>query len=152
MAEVISRVEGLVKPILESLGLFLWDMEFKKEGPRWLLRIYVDKESGVTLDDCEAVSRELGVALDVEDIISHSYTLEVSSPGLDRKLTKPEHFKRFIGNMVKVKTVVPVDGEKVFRAEIEGIDGTVVRLRLQNGSILDLALDWIAKAVLEVEI
>lgn len=152
MAEVISRVEGLVKPILESLGLFLWDMEFKKEGPRWLLRIYVDKESGVTLDDCEAVSRELGVALDVEDIISHSYTLEVSSPGLDRKLTKPEHFKRFIGNMVKVKTVVPVDGEKVFRAEIEGIDGTVVRLRLQNGSILDLALDRIAKAVLEVEI
>lgn len=150
MAEVVERVEGLVAPILESFGLFLWDIEFRREGPRWLLRIYIDRESGVTLDDCEAVSRDLGVALDVEDIIPHSYTLEVSSPGLDRTLSRPEHFKRFIGNRVKVKTVRPVDGEKVFRAEIAGIEQDVVRLRLDNGAELDVPLENISKASLEV--
>ncbi len=150
MAEVVERVERLVAPILESLGLFLWNIEFRREGPRWLLRIYIDRESGVTLDDCEAVSRDLGVALDVEDIIPHSYTLEVSSPGLDRTLSRPEHFKRFIGNRVKVKTVRPVDGEKVFRAEIAGIEHDIVRLRLDSGAELDVPLENIAKASLEV--
>lgn len=150
MAEVIERVEELVVPILKSLGLFLWDIEFRKEGPRWLLRIYIDRESGVTLDDCEAVSKDLGVALDVEDIIPHSYTLEVSSPGLDRTLTKPEHFRRFIGNRVKVKTFKPVDGERVFKAEIAGVEQGILRLRLDSGAVLDVPLEDIAKASLEV--
>ncbi len=110
-----DQIRNLLDPILDSLGLTLWDMEFQKHGPKWLLRIYIDREaSGVTLNDCEAVSRDLGALLDVEDIIPHAYTLEVSSPGLDRTLSKPEHFIRFSGNTVKIKTFQPLNGQKVF--------------------------------------
>lgn len=152
MAEVIERVQAILGPILDSLGLFLWDMEFKREGPRWLLRIYIDRESGVTIEDCEAVSRDLGAQLDVEDIITHSYTLEVSSPGLDRTLSRPEHFQRFVGSRINVKTFQPVEGAKVFRAEIVGLEAGTLRLRLENGADIDTPLANIAKASLEVEI
>jgi ribosome maturation factor RimP len=106
---------GLLDPILGSLGLSLWNMEFQKHGPSWLLRVYIDREeSGVTLNDCEVVSRDLGAALDVEDIIPHTYTLEVSSPGLDRTLSKPEHFVRLQEVLVKIKTYQQINGQKVF--------------------------------------
>ncbi len=90
MADAVEQVRQLLDPILESMGLSLWDLEFHKQGPQWLLRILIDREpGGVTLSDCETVSRDLSAALDVEDIILHAYTLEVSSPGLDRTLSKP---------------------------------------------------------------
>lgn len=152
MAEVVERVQEILGPILDSLGLFLWDIEFKREGPRWLLRIYIDSESGVSIEDCEAVSRDIGTALDVEDIITHSYTLEVSSPGLDRSLSRPEHFRRFIGSRIKVKTFQPVEGQKAFRAEIAGLNDGMLRLRLDSGAEIDTPLTNIAKASLEVEI
>ncbi len=95
MADVVDQIRHLLDPILASFGLTLWDLDFQRQGPQWLLRIYIDRESGVTLSDCESVSRDLSAALDVEDIIPHSYSLEVSSPGLDRTLSKPEHFARF---------------------------------------------------------
>lgn len=152
MAEVVERVQEILGPILDSLGLFLWDIEFKMEGPRWLLRIYIDSESGVSIEDCEAVSRDIGTALDVEDIITHSYTLEVSSPGLDRSLSRPEHFRRFIGSRIKVKTFQPVEGQKAFRAEIAGLNDGMLRLRLDSGAEIDTPLTNIAKASLEVEI
>lgn len=152
MAEVVERVQEILGPILDSLGLFLWDIEFKREGPRWLLRIYIDRESGVTIEDCEAVSRDIGTALDVDDIITHSYTLEVSSPGLDRSLSRPEHFRRFVGSRIKVKTFQPVEGQKAFRAEIAGLNDGMLRLRLDSGAEIDIPLTNIAKASLEVEI
>lgn len=152
MAEVVDRVQEILGPILDSLGLFLWDIEFKGEGPRWLLRIYIDSESGVTIEDCEAVSRDIGTALDVEDIITHSYTLEVSSPGLDRSLSRPEHFRRFIGSRIKVKTFQPVEGQKAFHAEIAGLNDKMLRLRLDSGAEIDTPLTNIAKASLELEI
>ncbi len=151
MSDVLLRVQQMLNPILESLGLFLWDIELLRHGPRWLLRIYIDKDAGVTLDDCEAVSRDLGTVLDVEDAIPHAFTLEVSSPGLDRTLRTPEHFKRFIGNVVKVKTFRPIDGQKVFRGELAGIDDDIIRLRLEGGGTFDVPLKEIAKASLEVE-
>ncbi|NTW64694.1 MAG: ribosome maturation factor RimP [Nitrospirae bacterium] len=87
MPDLQEQIQRLLDPILGSLGLTLWDLELRKQGPQWLLRIYIDREmDGVTLGDCEAVSRDLGTILDVEDVIPHSYTLEVSSPGLDRSL------------------------------------------------------------------
>jgi ribosome maturation factor RimP len=152
MAEVVGQIERLLEPILASLGLSLWELEFKKEGPRWMLRVYIDREDGgVTLNDCEAVSRDLGAALDVEDIIPHAYTLEVSSPGLDRTLTKPEHFVRFAGSAVKVKTYQPINGEKVFRGKLRGIEGVIVKIELPDGAVLDIPLRDISKASLEVE-
>lgn len=152
MAEVVGQIERLLEPILSSLGLSLWELEFRKEGPRWMLRVTIDREQGgVTLSDCEAVSRDLGAALDVEDAIPHAYTLEVSSPGLDRTLTKPEHFTRFAGSAVKIKTFQPVNGQKVFRGKLRGIEAHIVQIELADGSVLDIPLGEITKASLEVE-
>ncbi len=152
VSEVIEEIRRLLAPILGSLGLTLWDLEFRKEGPRWMLRVYIDHaERGVTVNDCEAVSRDLGAALDVEDVIPHAYILEVSSPGLDRELTKPEHFVRFAGSLVRIKTYQPIDGQKVFRGRLHGIEDARVKLELDKGGILAIPLRDIAKASLEVE-
>src|SRR5512147_1468051 len=101
MADTSEQIRGILDPILASQGLSLWEMEFQKHGPSWLLRIYIDREG-------------TGMTLDEEDVIPHAYTLEVSSPGLDRRLSKPEHFARFTGSAVKVKTYQLINGQKVF--------------------------------------
>jgi ribosome maturation factor RimP len=152
MSDAVDGIRRVLDPILESMGLSLWDLEFQKQGPQWLLRIFIDREpGGVTLDDCETVSRDLGAALDVEDIIPHAYRLEVSSPGLDRSLTKLEHFARFTGSTVKVKTYRPINGQKVFRGRLRGIDKGTVGIELETGVLLHIDLSDIAKASLEVE-
>ncbi len=151
MADMTDQIRNLLDPILDSLGLSLWDMEFQKHGPKWLLRIYIDREaSGVTLNDCEAVSRDLGALLDVEDIIPHSYTLEVSSPGLDRTLSKPEHFIRFSGNTVKIKTFQPFNGQKVFLGKLLGLAGETVQIELESGDVVEIPVGNVAKASLQV--
>jgi ribosome maturation factor RimP len=153
MADTAEQIRGLLDPILASLGLSLWDMELQKHGPAWLLRIYIDREGkGVTLDDCEAVSRDLGAALDVEDIILHAYTLEVSSPGLDRRLSKPEHFARFRGSAVKIKTYQLINGQKVFEGRLLGLSGDGVKVELGPGSVVEIPMGDIAKASLVVEV
>lgn len=153
MADAEERIRLLLDPILNSLGLDLWDLDFQKQGPKWLLRIYIDREIGgsVTLSDCEAVSRDLSTALDVEDIIPHAYTLEVSSPGLDRALTKPEHFIRFAGSPIKIKTYQPINNEKVFRGKLQGMVDAVVKVEVTEGQVLNIPVSNIAKASLEVE-
>jgi ribosome maturation factor RimP len=151
VADVVGQIERLLGPILASLGLALWELEFRKEGPRWMLRVFIDREEGgVTLNDCEAVSRDLSAALDVEDVIPQAYTLEVSSPGLDRTLTKPEHFSRFIGSAVKIKTFQPIEGQKVFHGTLKGMEGGIVKMELPGGAVLDIPLGDISKASLEV--
>jgi ribosome maturation factor RimP len=153
MSEAVEQIRQVLDPILESMGLDLWDLEFHKQGPTWLLRVYIDREigGGVTLKDCETVSRDLGAALDVEDIIPHAYTLEVSSPGLDRTLSKPEHFVRFTGSAVRIKTYQPIEREKVFRGKLKGIVGTVVQIEVMEGQVVNIPLSNIARASLEVE-
>jgi ribosome maturation factor RimP len=152
MSDAMEQVRHLLDPILESMGLSLWDLEFHKQGPRWLLRIFIDRESGdVTLGDCETVSRDLSVALDVEDIISHAYTLEVSSPGLDRTLSKPAHFIRFTGSKVRIKTYQSIDGQKVFRGKLLGLVDDTVKVELETGKVLEIPMTGITKASLEVE-
>ena len=153
MADVVDHIRQLLDPILASLGLTLWDLEFQRQGPQWLLRIYIDRESGVTLNDCESVSRDLSAALDVEDIIAHAYSLEVSSPGLDRTLSKPDHFTRFAGSTVKIKVYQPIDGQKVFRGTLLGTsDAGNVRVEIAAGTIMEFALNAITKAALEIEL
>jgi ribosome maturation factor RimP len=153
MADTAEQIRGILDPILASRGLSLWDMEFQKHGPSWLLRIYIDREgTGVTLDDCEAVSRDLAAALDVEDVIPHAYTLEVSSPGLDRKLSKPEHFARFTGSAVKVKTYQLINGQKVFQGRLTGLAGDRVKVEIKPGQVVEIPMGDIAKASLEVEV
>jgi ribosome maturation factor RimP len=153
MSDAVENIRQILDPILESMGLSLWEMEFQRHGPKWLLRIYIDRESGgVTLSDCEQVSRDLSTALDVEDIIQHAYTLEVSSPGLDRTLTRPEHFVRFTGSNVKVKTYQPVQGQKVFRGKLLGMGDGVIKVELETTEVLEIPLSNITKASLEVVI
>jgi ribosome maturation factor RimP len=153
MSDSAEQIRQILGPILESMGLSLWDLEFHKQGPQWLLRIFIDRESGgVTLNDCEIVNRDLGAALDVEDIISHPYTLEVSSPGLDRTLSKPEHFARFAGSTVKIKTFQPINGQKVFRGKLLGLVEGMVNVELETGVVLEIPVTGITKSSLEVEI
>jgi ribosome maturation factor RimP len=151
MPDLQEQIQRLLDPILGSLGLTLWDLELRKQGPQWLLRIYIARETGgVTLGDCEAVSRDLGTILDVEDVIPHSYTLEVSSPGLDRSLTRPEHYRRCQGSLVKIKTFQPINGGKVFRGKLVGLEDLVVVLEQDSGETLRIPLDNVSKASLEV--
>jgi len=152
MSDIAEQIRQILHPILESMGLTLWDLEFHKQGPQWLLRIFIDRESGgVTLNDCETVNRDLGAALDVEDIIAHPYTLEVSSPGLDRTLSKPEHFARFTGSMVKIKTFQSINVQKVFRGTLLGLVEGMVSMELETGLVLEIPMTGITKASLEVE-
>lgn len=152
MAEIVDTIRQLLDPILGSYGLTLWDMDFQRQGPQWLLRIYIDREiGGVTLNDCEVVSRDLSAALDVEDIIAQAFTLEVSSPGLDRTLSRPEHFIRFVGSTIKIKTYKPLNGQKVFRGKLIGMESDTVRMELETGESLAITHNDIAKASLEVD-
>ncbi len=152
MAEKEELIAELLDSILRSLDLTLWDLEFKTRGPQWLLRIFIDRETGgVTLNDCEAVSRDLGTALDVEDIIPHSYILEVSSPGLDRTLKRPEHFRKYAGSPVRIKTVQPVSGQKMFRGILRtGQEENVIIVDTENGSSVTIPMENVAKASLEI--
>jgi ribosome maturation factor RimP len=152
MSDAVGEVRRLLDPILESMGLSLWDLEFHKQGPQWLLRIFIDREpGGVTLSDCETVSRDLSATLDVEDNISHAYTLEVSSPGLDRTLSKPEHFVRFTGSMVRIKTYQPINEQKVFRGRLLELAEDTIKVELETGAVIEIPMAGITKASLEVE-
>ncbi len=114
MAKVTEVAARLAAPLAAAQGCSLWDVEYVREAGTWFLRVYIDKEGGVSIDDCEAVSRPLSDALDEEDPIEGSYTLEVSSAGADRILKKPEHFAAYLGHAVDLKLYRPRDGKKVF--------------------------------------
>ena len=120
MAKVTDTVAALAVPFVEAAGCSVWDVEYVKEAGEWFLRVYIDKEGGVSIDDCEAVSRPLSDALDQADPIEGSYTFEVSSAGADRALKKPEHFAQFQGQEVEVKLYRPRDGRKSCVGLLEG--------------------------------
>ena len=117
-----TKTEALLQPILERLHFDLWDVEYVKEGADYYLRAYIDKEGGITIDDCVDVSRELSDLLDAQDFIEDAYILEVSSPGLGRKLKKDKEFERSIGRKVDLKTFKPVDGVKEFTGILKAYD------------------------------
>ena len=110
----VAQIAKLAQPIAEELGLTLWDVRFEKEGADWFLRIIIDSQDGITCDDCEAVSRPLSKLLDELDPIEQSYYLEVSSPGTERELRRPEHFEACMGERVTVKLIRPRDGKREF--------------------------------------
>lgn len=115
----VAVVTKIAKPVAEELGLILWDVRFVKEGASWYLRIFIDKEGGVTLDDCEAMSRAVNDLIDEADPVSQAYFLEVSSPGIERELTRPEHFEMMKGRDVSVNLYRPTEnGEKEIIAEL----------------------------------
>ncbi len=125
-----EKARKLAVKIVEAEGLELFDIEFKKQGQRWMLRIYIDKESGVNLEDCERVSNQLSTELDVEDFIQYSYTLEVSSPGLDRPLLSEQHYRKYAGKKVKIRTYEPIGGQRNFKGRLIGFTDGIVSIEV----------------------
>ena len=113
----VRVVTGLIEPVVEELGLILWDVRYEKEGASWYLRVIIDSEDGVDLNDCERVSRGIDPVLDEADPIPTSYYLEVSSPGIERDLTKDWHFEQYLGQPVRLRFIREQDGVR----ELEGI-------------------------------
>ena len=119
------KVSALVKDAVESLGVKLWDVKFVKEGASWYLRVFIDKEEGVDINDCTDVSRLIDPILDEADPINVSYYLEVCSPGLERELCEPWHFEKYIGADVKVKLIRPRDKQREFSGKLKAYNGDV---------------------------
>lgn len=154
--DITEQLEALARPLTASLGMELVELEYKREGRQMVLRLYIDKADGVSLDDCAAVSRELAAVLDVEDLIPDRYTLEVSSPGLNRPLKTRNHFEAYAGRLVRIKTfeTLPDDAgnlRKTFLGELLGMDGDLIRLKLREGQSASIPFAAVAKANLEFE-
>ena len=136
---------ALLEPALEGLGYEIADLELKLGGRDGLIRVFIDHADGIGLDDCEAASRQISAVLDVEDPIPGHYVLEVSSPGLDRRLTKIEHFRRFAGEDVRIKLRFPVEGRRNFRGAVRVVDEKNIEVEV-DGEAHMLAIETIASA------
>ncbi len=134
MANAAERVFNLVKEPVEALGLKLWDVRYLKEGASWYLRIFIDKDGGVTIDDCTDVSHAVDPIIDEADPIDNSYYLEVCSPGIERELTRPEHFTYAIGKEVCLKLYHAENGIKEFKGRLKTYDSSVT-VETENGEI-----------------
>ena len=137
---VINQVADLVEPILGEMGFELVDVEYLSKHGRWVLRLYVDKEGGLTIDDCARLSGEIGDLIDVKDVIKHGYVLEISSPGLNRPLKKERDFIWATGKRVKVRMVEPVNGRRNFTGYLENFEDGTLYVETE-GSLV--ALPWI---------
>ena len=146
-----DRIRRLIEEIVESQGYELVDAELKGAGNNSVLRVFIDKPTGISHHDCELISEQVGTVLDVEDLIPSSYTLEVSSPGLERKLVKESDYTRFDGKLARIQTRIPLNQQKVFRGRLQGLQNGKVRLKLPNGDVLEIPLDVIREARLEFD-
>jgi ribosome maturation factor RimP len=144
-----NRIRQLVVEAVEGQGYELVELELKGSGNNSVLRIYIDKPGGVSHSDCGLVSEQVGTVLDVEDVIPYQYTLEISSPGLDRKLVRESDYTRFEGKQAKIQTRIPLQHQKVFKGRLQGLRDGSVLLELQSGSVLEIPLDVIQEARLD---
>lgn len=127
-----ETVYTLAEPLAEKLGLKIWDVTYLKEGADWYLRIFIDKPEGISIDDCVDMTHEINPVLDKEDPIGNEYILEVSSPGINRRLTRPEHYERYIGELLRVKLIRPMEnGRKI-------VDGTLIDYEQGTGFTLQI--------------
>lgn len=131
MSKVVEVVEELVTPIVNELNLELVDIEYKKEGKNWFLRVFIDKDNGVDIEECEMVSERLSEQLDEVDPIPYNYFLEVSSPGAERPLKKAKDFEKAIDRNVLIKTYEPIEGDKVFEGKLKTFDGTFLTIEVK---------------------
>lgn len=129
-----QHVYNLVKPITDELGYFLWDVCYVKEGASWYLRIFIDCDEGITIEDCEKVTEPVNILLDEADPIKDSYTLEIGSAGLERELVKEEHFEVCEGDKIRIRFIRTVDGEKEICAYLRSADKNEVSVELEDGT------------------
>lgn len=135
MANIENKVESLIKQKIEELGYKLYDVEYVKEGKDYFLRIYIDREKGIDLNDCELVSNNITELLDKEDCIKEQYFLEVSSPGIERILRKEEHLKDNLGNKVSVKLFKPQDNQKQFIGILKKFDDKNIVIEIEENLV-----------------
>ena len=147
---VVEAITSLVMPVLQEKDLDLVDVLYRRESSGWVLRLLIDKEDGVSLDDCTAVSREVSHLLDIEDIIEQAFNLEVSSPGLDRPLKSVGDFQRFAGRKAKVTTKEPIEGNQVFMGRINKVEDELITMEVGQQELC-IPFSEVAKARLEVE-
>ena len=147
----LEQIRQVVEGIVETEAYELVDVELKGSGKHRVLRVFIDKEDGITHGDCQLVSEQVGTVLDVENLIPSAYTLEVSSPGLDRKLVKKSDFTRFEGHLAKIQTKIPLHNQKVFRGRLEGLNDDRIQLASSNGEVVEIPVDVVREARLEVD-
>jgi len=148
--EIVDRVFAIADLVLTNEGLELVDVEYRREARGWVLRLYIDREGGVTLDDCTRVSQEVGRILDVEDFILAPYTLEVSSPGVNRTLKREKDFLKYRNRLIRVKTFDPIGNRRQFKGRLLGLFENRVEIEI-DGRAFEIPLSNIAKASLEIE-
>jgi ribosome maturation factor RimP len=147
---VTKQVSDLIEPILDELGFQLVDVEYLTDRGRWVLRLYIDRDGGVTIDDCAKVSYELGDLIDIKNIIEHEYVLEVSSPGLNRPVKKEADFIRVIGKKVKIRTKTPLDGQRNFMGVLKDFKERELHIQ-SEGQLITVAWSDVEKANLVYE-
>ena len=148
--KITEKVWQFAEPLVQAQGCSLWDVEYVREGGEWFLRLYIDKDGGVNIDDCEAVSRAVDPVLDEKDPIPESYRFEVCSAGLERVLKRPSDFERFLGEPVLVKLYRPKIGQKEFPGVLKGYAGGAVTIDM-NGTELTFEKPEVALVRLRVE-
>jgi ribosome maturation factor RimP len=157
-ASVVEQVRVVASRVAESYGLEIFDVQFRREAPGMILRVQIDRpgpaasaEDSVSVEDCARVSRDMSAILDVEDVVPIAYTLEVSSPGLDRPLRRLDEYRRFAGRLAKIVMRERVDGQGFFKGRLGGVEGTDVVIEGDDGRTHRVPLNLITRANLEVE-
>lgn len=146
MSAKLSQLEDMLRPVVEGLGYEFWGIEYRSTGRHVLLRLFIDDaDDGISVEDCEKVSRQVSGVLDVEDPIQSEYTLEVSSPGMDRPLFRPEHYRAWVGYMVQIKLRMAFEGRRKFKGLLNGMDGDDVAVIVDDHEYL-LPFESIEKA------
>ncbi len=147
MSKVTGKVAELARPVVEEEGCSLWDVEYLREAGAWYLRIYIDKEGGVSIDDCERISRRLDPMLDEADPIPGSYVFEVGSAGAERELKRPADFEQFMGSQVELRLYQPLDGSKAYVGALKAydkgditIEGPGGERQFKNGQVAQVRL------------
>lgn len=145
MVASVDMISDLLRPTIEALDLELWGVEHIVRGRSSLLRIYIDSPEGITIDDCERASRQVSGVLDVEDPLSGEYTLEVSSPGMDRPLFRFEQYSQFIGDVVSLRLRTPIDGRRKFKGVLEKAEADQIVMTV-DGELIEIPFQQIDKA------
>jgi ribosome maturation factor RimP len=148
--ETIDKVFAVADPILTNAGMELVDVEYRREARGWVLRLFIDKEGGVTVDDCTRISQEVGRVLDVEDFILTAYVLEVSSPGLNRTLKREKDFMKYRDHLIRVKTLEPIENRRQFKGKLLSVSENRIQMEV-DGKNYEIPLPNVAKANLEFE-
>lgn len=146
---IITAVERFARPVLDDMGLELVEVQFRRESGGWILRLFIDREGGINVDDCASVSRQISAYLEVEELIEHAYNLEVSSPGLERPLKKIDDFVRFAGRKARIKLKEPIDGQRVFFGLLGPVHENKLTLDVEDQQ-MEIDLDAVARARLSL--